>query len=149
MQFQKSNEKDPEKIYMTRYNNLATSLLEGEVLEFVASADIDDVAGLEVRGVDAAVNLTTGIGAALAGVAPAAIAATTRFTAQVYGPASVRSNTTLTAGEAAVASSVNATSKAADASQSTAVGAAYSAAIIGVTLGATNATNSIVQLQMM
>lgn len=148
MQFQKSNESTPEKVWMTRYNNTANALIAGQVIEFVASA-VAGTAGLEVRGINAAVNLTTGVAAELAGVATAAIAATTRFTAQVYGPCTVRANTTLTAGQAAVASSVNATSFAADASQSTAVSAEYAHALLGVTLGVTNATNSIVQLRLL
>jgi len=147
MQIQKINEDDVEKVWISVYNNTANALIAGQVVEYVQSAT-EGTAGNEVRGVNAAVNLTTGIAAQPAGVATAAVAATTRFTAQAYGAATVRANTTLTAGQAAVASSVNATSFAADASQSTATSAEYANAIIGVTLGVSNATNAIVQLRL-
>ena len=148
MQFQKSNESTPERVYMTRYNNLGTALILGQVVEFVQSA-VDGTAGLEIRGITAAINLTTGAAAQIAGVCTAAVAATTRFTAQVYGPATVRANTTLTAGRAVVADSVNATSFASDASQSTLVSAEYANAILGVCLGVTNATNAIIHIRCM
>ena len=148
MQFQKINEKDPEKIYMTRYNNLAATLIAGEVIEFVETATAG-ATGLEIRTLTAAVNATTGVAADLAGVTTAAVAATTRFTAQVYGPANVRTETTLTAGRLAVASSVSTTSKAALDIQTTTTTAAYAQAALGMSLAVTNATNATIQLRVL
>lgn len=148
MQFQRVNRTDPEKVFISVYNNLGTALVAGEVVEFVASATAG-TAGAEIRSATAAVNLTTGLQAQPAGVCVAAVSATSRATIQAYGPATVRSNTTLTAGQATVAASVNATSKAADVSQTTTMSAEYVNSIIGVCLGVTNATNAIVQLRLL
>jgi len=146
MDIQQVNLTDPEKIFMARYNNTATALLSGQVIEFVASDDAEKQ-GYEVRGVNALINATTGISAELAGVTTAAVAATTRFTAQVYGPVTIKTSTTYAAGRLAIASSVSATVKASVDVQTTTTTAAYAQAALGIVLDEPSAAECVIQLR--
>lgn len=149
MQFQRVAREDQEKIFIVVENNQGAELTPGVVVEFsTTTTDADQ--GRLVELVDTAVNLTSGIGAEVAGVVESTIATGDIGRVQVYGPANVRASASLAAGTLVVASSINATNlgHVEAASASTLIGAAYLGAVIGRTLeNGPNATNATVFLK--
>lgn len=140
--------KDAEKVFATYQENGAEEILPGEVCEIVATATDADQGRL-IQVIDTAINATTGIGAAVAGVAVTTIAASGVGRLQVFGPANVRASASHIAGRMVVAGSINATNigHVTLAIQTTTTTPEYAAAAVGWTLeNGPNATNSTVQL---
>ena len=99
--------------------------------------------------VDTAVNATTGIAAAVAGVVETTINTSEIGRLQVNGPANVRASASIAAGRLVVASSINATNigHVTEAVQTTTTAPDYIGAQVGFTLeNGPNATNARVQL---
>jgi hypothetical protein len=139
----------PEPVFISVINKEGAVLEPGKVVEWSAGTNATQPAGASVELVDAAVNLTSGIDGRVAGVVHRTIATGDVGVLQVYGYANVRSSASLAAGRMVVASSINATNigHVDVASQSTAVGAEYTGAIVGWTVeNSVNATNAKVFL---
>lgn len=140
-----------EKVYVVVQENGAEEILAGEVCEWVATTTSANQ-GLMVQVIDSALNLTSGIGAKVAGVAETTISTSSIGRLQVYGPGNVRASASIALGRSVVASSINATNigYVEAASQSTAVGVEYLQAYVGVTLvNGPNATNATVQIDVL
>ena len=140
--------KDPEKVFVTYQENGAEEILPGEVCEIVATTTDADQGRL-IQVIDTAINATSGIGAAVAGVATSTISTSAVGRLQVYGPANVRASASIAAGRLVVAGSINATNigHVTTAIQTTTTTAEYAAAAIGWSLeNGPNATNSTVML---
>jgi hypothetical protein len=130
MQITQVHRTEQEKVFITVQNNEGDQVLIGEILEFAAvTTDADQ--GRLVNVVDATSNLTTGIGAKVAGVVVDTIATGAVGRIQVYGPCEVRAGTTIAASVALVAGTTNAEGSASAVSNSTAVGASYVDSVIG------------------
>jgi hypothetical protein len=151
MQITQVHRSEQEKVFISVQNNEGAVLAAGEVVEFSQTTTAADQGRL-VELVDAAVNLTTGIGAKLAGVVETAINTGEVGRVQVYGPANVRASASIAAGEMVVASSINATNigHVTAATESTLTGPKYRDAVVGWTLEAgPNATNSTVFVSLL
>lgn len=124
------------------------ALLPGEVCEWtLTTTDADQ--GRKVEVVDTAVNLTTGLGAPVAGVVTHTISTADTGRLQVYGPANVRASASIASANLVVASSINATNMGhvTTATTTTAFGPSYLDACIGWMLeNGPNATNATVFL---
>tara|TARA_R110000744_G_scaffold221451_1_gene340406 strand:- start:193 stop:645 length:453 start_codon:yes stop_codon:yes gene_type:complete len=150
MQFMTATYTQAETVFITVGNNEGTELIAGTVVEFdITATDADQ--GHLVEKVDVAVNETTGIAAPLAGVVYKAIPTGEVGRVQIYGPATVRVNTTITAGRLAVATSANVapTGVAVADVQTTTTNAMYNAAVLGVSMESVSATESRIQLNCM
>ena len=150
MQFMTATYTQAETVFITVGNNEGTELIAGTVVEFdITATDADQ--GHLVEKVDVAVNETTGIAAPLAGVVYKAIPTGEVGRVQIYGPATVRVNTTITAGRLAVATSANVapTGVAVADVQTTTTNAMYNAAVLGVCMESVSATESRIQLNCM
>jgi len=136
--------------FITVENNEGDELEPGEVVEFsLTTTDADQ--GLLVELVDTAVNLTTGIGAPIAGVVETTISTGDVGRVQIMGAATVRASASLAAATLVVASSINATNighvEASNAT--TAVGVAYNQAVLGYNMeNGPNATQARVYLKL-
>lgn len=134
--------------YIVVENSQGAVLKPGEVCEFTnTTTDADQ--GRLVELVDTAVNATTGISAAVAGVVTHTINTSEIGRLQVNGPANVRASASIAAGRLVVASSINATNigYVTEGAQSTATSPEYIGAHVGFTLeNGPNATNARVQL---
>ena len=140
MQITQVHRIEQEKVFITVENNEGDELLIGEIVEFSATTTGADQGRL-VELVDQAVNLTTGLAAKLAGVVVDTISTGAVGRIQVYGPCEVRASTTQSASACLVAGTTTAQGSAEAASASTAVGAAYSHAVVGWAMEASpNAT---------
>lgn len=151
MQFPTVNREHAEKVFIVVENNEGNEIPINTVCEFSQSTTAADQGRL-VELVDAAVNLTTGLSAKVAGVSETTIATSEVGRLQVYGPATVRAQTTMGAGILVVASSINATNigHVTTASTSTLTAPSYVDACIGWTLEeSANATNATVFLSML
>ena len=151
MQFPTVAREHADVVFIVAENNEGAVLEPGKVVEFSQTATDADQGRL-VELVDAVLNLTTGNSGQVAGVVETTINTSEVGRLQVWGPANVRASASLAAGTLCVASSINATNQGhvTAASNSTAVGAAYSNALIGWTLEAgPNATNATVQLRLL
>lgn len=155
MQIQRINRTDQEKIFITVINAEGNELQPGKVVEFTLGTNATQPAGVAVELVDAAVNLTTGLGAKVAGVVPVGGTISTAAVGlvQIYGyHGAVRASASLASGRMVVASSINATNQAhVDvASQSTLTSPEYIGAIVGWTVeDSANATNAKVHLTIL
>lgn len=141
----------PEKVFITVENNQGAELEPGKCVEF-SQTTTDDDQGRLVELVDAAVNLTTGIAAKLAGVVNSTITTGGVGLLQVYGPANVRASASIAAGVQVVASSINATNlgHVTSGTTSTAFGPRYVDSVAGWTLeDGPNATNATVFLSLL
>lgn len=137
-----------EKVFIVVENNEGAVLEPGKVCEFSATTTDADQGRL-VELVDTAVNATTGIAAAVAGVVETTINTSEIGRLQVNGPANVRASASLAAGRLVVASSINATNigHVTEAVQTTTTAPEYTGAQVGFTLeNGPNATNATVQL---
>jgi hypothetical protein len=142
------NKGQGERRYISASNGEGAVLEPGKVVEFSETTTNGDQ-GFVVELVDAVVNLTTGLGAEIAGVVDSTINTGNVGRLQTRGPANVRASASLAAGTLVVTSSINATNQShvTGASESTAVGVAYAGAVVGRTLeDGPNATNATVQL---
>mgnify|MGYP003645070921 CR=1 len=150
MQFMTATYTQAETVFITVGNAEGAELEAGAVVEFdITATDADQ--GHLVELVDIAVVATTGIAAPLAGVILKAIPTGGVGRSQVYGPATVRTNTTIAAGRLAVAtsSSVSPTGVAIADVQTTTTTAAYAAAALGIVYETVDTTHARVQLQCM
>ena len=146
-----ANAENAEKVFLVVENNQGDELEPGKVVEYSQTTTAADQGRL-VELVDAAVNLTTGIAAAVAGVVDSTISTGDKGRIQVYGPANVRASASIAAGVQVVASSINATNigHVTDGSTSTAIGPRYLDSVVGWTLeDGPNATNATVMLQLL
>jgi|2_EtaG_2_1085320.scaffolds.fasta_scaffold46033_1 hypothetical protein len=151
MQFMTANREEQETVFIVCENNEGAELIPGTVVEFDLTATDKDQGHL-IEKVDAEVNMTTGIGAPVAGVVETTIATAGIGRIQVYGPATVRTNTTIDAGRLAVATSSNVAPTGvaiADVRTTQITTAAYAQAVIGVCMEAVSATEARVQLACM
>ena len=150
MQFMTLDRETPETGFIVAYNNEGSALIPGTVCEFDLTTTTAEQ-GYYVEKVDVAVNATTGIAAPVAGVVETTIAASDVGRLQVYGPATVRVNTTITAGRLAVATSANVapTGVATADVLTTTTTACYAQAALGISIESVSATQSVVQLQLM
>lgn len=151
MNIQQLNREDAEKVFITVENNQNAVLEPGKVVEF-SQTTTDADQGRLVELVDAAVNLTTGIAAKVAGVVESTISTSEVGRLQVYGPANVRASASIAAGVQVVASSINATNigHVTTGTTSTAVGPRYADSVVGWTLeDGPNATNATVFLSLL
>lgn len=139
---------EQDKVFITVVNNEGGVLEPGKVVEYSNGTNATNPATVAVELVDAAVNLTTGLGAKVAGVIPVngTLATGAIGNLQVWGyHGSVRSSASLASGRMVVASSINATNQAhvTEASQSTLTSPEYVGAIVGWTIeDSANATNA-------
>lgn len=137
-----------DKVFIVVKNNEGAVLEPGKVCEFTnTTTDADQ--GFLVELVDTAVNATTGIAAAVAGVVETTIPTSEVGRVQINGPANVRASASIAAGRLVVASSINATNigHVEAAVQTTTTAPEYTGALVGFTLeNGPNATNSTVQL---
>lgn len=138
-----------DKGFTVVYNNQGGELIPGSVCEFDLTATTAEQ-GYYVELVDVAVGVTTGIQAPVAGVVASTIATAAVGRLQVYGPATVRVNTTINAGKLAVATSagVAPTGVAIMGVATTANSPEYQAASLGVCIDAVSATQSVVMLKL-
>lgn len=146
-----NNAEHAEKVFIIVENNEGDALQPGKVVEF-SQTTTDADQGKLVELVDAAVNLTTGIAAKVAGVVESTISTGDTGRIQVYGPANVRASASIAAGVQVVASSINATNigHVTEGSTSTAIGPRYLDAVVGWTLeDGPNATNATVMLSLL
>jgi len=137
------------RVFMTIKNNQGDVLEPGKVVEF-SSTTTDADQGFAVELVDTAVNVTSGIGAQVAGVVDSTLNTAEKGKIQIFGPANVRAQASLAADVQVVASSINATNigHVATASQSTLTSPSYIGALVGWTLeNGPNATNATVFLK--
>ena len=151
MQFMTANREEQETVFIVCENNEGAELIPGTVVEFDLTATDADQGHL-IEKVDQAVNNTLGIEAPVAGVVGSTIAAGGIGRVQVYGPATVRTNTTITAGRLAVATSSNVAPTGvaiADVQTTQVTTSAYAQAVIGVSMEAVSATEARVQLNCM
>jgi hypothetical protein len=138
-------------VFISVINKEGAVLEPGKVVEWSLGTNATQPAGASVELVDAAVNLTTGLGAKVAGVVHTTIATGAIGQLQVYGYDTVRASASLASGRMVVASSINATNigHVDVASQSTAVGPEYVGAIVGWTVeDSANATQAKVFLSI-
>lgn len=145
MQIQRINRTDPEQVFIVVVNKEGDELQPGKVVEWSLGTNATQPAGVAVELVDAAVNLTTGLAAQVAGVVHTTISTAAVGLLQVYGYDIVRSSASLASGQMVVASSVNATNigHVTEATTSTAFGPPYMGAVVGWTVeDSANATNA-------
>lgn len=143
------NRTSQEAIFITVLNAQGAELEPGKVVEWTNGTNATQAAGVAIELVDAAVNLTTGLGAKVAGVVHTTIADGAVGILQIYGYDTVRSSASLASGRMVVASSINATNigHVTEASQSTLTSPEYVGAIVGWTVeDSANATNAKVFL---
>lgn len=153
MQSQKINRTDAEKVFIVAYNNEGSELTPGQIVEWDQLASAHTLSGVAVELVDAAVNLTTGLGAKAAGSVHTTIAASSYGLLQVYGIDTVRASASLasTAGMV-VASSINATNQGhvTEATTTTLTAPPYMGAVVGwVAEDSANATTAVVILDLL
>ena len=144
MQFTQVHRTEQEKVFISVQNNEGSALQPSYLTEFSATTTDADQGRL-VELTDTAVNVTTGISAAVAGVVEPTIATGEVGRIQVYGPANVRAGASIIASTGMVATNAG---LAAGFAASSDTGAAYADAFIGWTLeNGPNATNSTVFLK--
>lgn len=153
MQIQRLLRSDPEQVFITVLNAESASVLApGKVVQWVLGTNATQAAGVAVKLVANAVNLTTGVVGKVAGVVPVSGTINTGAVGmiQIYGyHSAVRSSASHASGRMVVASSINATNigHVDVASQSTLTGPEYAGAIVGWTIdNSANATNDKVFL---
>ncbi len=150
MQFMTANRENQETVFIVCENNEGDELIPGTVCEFsITTTDADQ--GHLVEKVDVAVDATTGIAAAVAGVVESTIATGGIGRIQVYGPATVRCSAALATGRLAIATQagVAPTGVVTEDVQTTTTTAAYAKAALGFCLENVSATQARVQLQLM
>jgi hypothetical protein len=152
MQIQHINRTDPEKVFIIAYNNEGDELEPGKVVEWDQLAVGHTSTGLAVELVDAAVNLTTGLVAKVAGVVHTTISTAAHGLLQVYGVDTVRASASLASGGMVVASSINATNQGhvTEATTTTLTAPPYLGAVVGwLVEDSANATNAVVFLDLL
>jgi hypothetical protein len=149
MQWATVNRSGAEKAYVVVTEKGTQELIPGTVCEYTITATAAEQ-GVEVGIVDVVVNATTGIAAPIAGVVDSTIGTSDVGRLQVHGPCTVRVSTTIATGRLAVASSqaIAPTGVAIADVLTTTTTAAYARAAIGVVLADTNATQHVVQLDV-
>lgn len=149
MLIQKVNRTDPERVFISVINaESASTLAEGKVVQWVNATNATQPAGVSVKLVAQAINVTSGLTARVAGVVPAGVTISTTGVGllQVYGyHGAVRSSASLAAGRMVVAGSINATNigHLDVSSQSTLCSPEYMGALVGWTVeDSANATQA-------
>jgi len=157
MEFQMVNREQAEKVYITvKATDVAAGIQSGglypaQCVEWVSSTTDADQ-GYVVQKVMTALNVTSGIGAKIAGVVETTIATGAVGRLQVYGAGNVRASSSLDGPTMVVASSINATNigHVEAASQSTLTSPHYLGSYVGWTLeDGPNATNSTVFIDLL
>ena len=152
MQFANVSRGQAEKVFIVVQEGGDQELLPGNVAEFdVTTTDADQ--GYKVSGFSSVANTTLAPTKPMAGIVDSTIATSDVGRLQVYGPATVRVQTTCTAGLPMAASSITGSSlgthMATTALMTTDKHFAVGLGLVGTCLEAVNATQHVIQLRLM